>query len=447
MACTPFSLATTVTSPPDKVRTGPLHLTDELADDPMERVDRPFVDMGELGAGATGSVRRVFDPRLLRHTALKHVRPETVHPEVVDAFVGENRILGQLEHSNVVPVHEVGPDTSGGLYASLKLVSGTTLADRLHELGEARLEADNLADLIRIVRRTCDALAYAHDLGVIHCDLKPENILVGEYGEVYVADWGMAHVLEGSRVATSSGEHSSSRVLGGTPAFLSPEQAHGDPAGVGTHTDVFGAGALLYTILSGEPPYGSVPMAEAVYRAVTCSHPPLQDNRIPRRLAGICNQAMALDPADRHADIQAFSDELERFLRGTWTMPTRHFASGDMVVREGESGSCAYVVQSGELEVFTDSSDHRLHLRTLKPGDVFGEMAILSDGGRSASIRAVTDVTLLEVSREALEDGLGLNQWLGTFVTTLASRFREADAAVRAERISQLPEATRADDS
>ena len=105
------------------------------------------------------------------------------------------------------------------------------------------------------------------------------------------------------------------------------------------------------------------------------------------------------------------------------------------------------MVQSGELEVFTDSSDHRLHLRTLKPGDVFGEMAILSDGGRSASIRAVTDVTLLEVSREALEDGLGLNQWLGTFVTTLASRFREADAAVRAERISQLPEATRADDS
>lgn len=430
---------------PKTVRTGSLHLLGDTPDDPWTRSDRTFVDRGQLGQGGAGSVRRVLDPRLLRETALKHVRADQVHPSVLAAFVGEVRIGGQLEHPNVVPVYEVGPDGAGGLYASLKLVEGETLEERIEALGEDRLDPDALAELVRVIGRACDALAHAHSLGVVHCDLKPSNLLLGRFGEVYVADWGTALVSEDSVLATRTGSDTDSGpiVMGGTPAYLSPEQAIGDPVGVSPRTDVFGIGAILYALLTGEPPYGGVPTPEAVFKAVTCDFQPIRDRvgqRAPPRLVAICERALQRDPLDRYPDVVALQSELEQFLRGTWAMPNRSYRAGQIVVAEGDEGDCAWIVQRGTLTVWTERDGHRLQLRELGPGDVFGEMAVLGTGVRSATVEAVTDVVLLEVSRQEMQDGLGLNSWLGTFVTNLAGRFREVDARLREARISQLPD-------
>ncbi len=428
------------------LRTGPLVLAAAPPDDPLATSDRVFVLRGKLGQGGFGEVYRAFDPRLLRHTALKVLDPDAVHPQVLHAFLEEVRIAGQLDHPHSIPVYETGSDARGTRYASLKLVEGDTLGDRIDALGPSRLDPDPLAELVRAVARACDALAYAHSLGVVHCDLKPSNVLLGQFGEVYVADWGSAFLLGDASVATVSDGEQVQRQVGGTPAYLSPEQALGDPDRVGPHTDVWGLGALLYALLCGRPPYAGTTPADAVYRAVTANFPPILElagDRAPAGLVAICERAMALRPEDRYPSVVDLRDDLRQFLRGTWSMPVRCFEAGELVIRQGDRGCCAYVVESGTLEVFAEEHGHRLELRRLGPGDVFGEMAILGGGLRSASVRALTPVRLTEVSAEALQQGLGLHGWLGTFVTALADRFRDVDHQLRALRGEQLRGADR----
>lgn len=428
------------------IRTGPLSLFPGAPARPFDTAERAFIDRGPVGEGATGAVHEVLDPRLLRRTALKRVHPDEVHPRVLARFLEEARIAGQLEHPNVVPVYEVGPDGEGGIYASMKLVEGDTFGEHIDALGEDRLAPDNLAKNVQTLIRVCDAIAYAHHRGVLHLDLKPANILLGSWGETYVADWGAAELLQGSDVTiTTAGDVHPAARPGGTPGFLSPEQARGEVEGLGHHTDVFGIGTLLYYAICGAPPYDA-PAAEAVYRAALGRWRPIREytgDRVPARLVAICGRAMAVAPKHRYPDAAALRAELEQFLRGTWHMPTRRYSAGERVVTEGELGDCAWVIESGELVAWTEQDGHRLELRRMGPGSVLGEMAVLGDGTRSANVDAITDAVLLEVSAMDLEEGLGLNSWLGAFVRSVASRFREVDDTLRATTFSQVPAPTR----
>lgn len=405
------------------------------------------MDCGVLGVGVTGEVRLVLDPRLQRHTALKQLDPAVVHPDAWERFVDEVRIAGQLEHPHVVPVYEVGAATDGSRYAVFKRVDGRTLADEIDALGDDRLDPEPLGRVIDALIRVCDALGYAHHRSVVHCDVKPANILLGRYGEVYLADWGAALVAPGSDLTLHSDDtRDPSGPPGGTPAFLSPEQAAGDSERIGPRTDVFGVGAVLYYALCGAPPYGDAPPAECLFRAALGQVRPIAEvvgSRAPARLVAICQRAMARDVADRYPDAVALQRDLEQFLRGTWNLPLKRIEAGARLVREGDAGDRAWVVQRGRLRVWTEHAGHQLELRELAPGDVFGEMALLGDGIRSANVDAITDVELLEVAADALAEGLGLNGWLGSFVTALAGRFREVDQLLRDVRVSQLPEATR----
>lgn len=430
-----------------ELRTGLLRLLDHVPDDPFATADRLLVERGVLGVGATGAVQLVHDPRLLRQTALKQVHPDAVHPEAWRRFVDEVRVAGQLEHPQVVPVYEAGAADDGSRYAVFKRVDGHTLADAIDALGEDRLDPEPLARAIGALVRVCDALGYAHHRGVTHCDVKPANILLGRFGEVYLSDWGSAIVAGASDVTVHSDDTAEAAgPPGGTPAFLSPEQAAGEVAAIGPHTDVFGVGAVLYYVLCGSPPYGDATPAESTWRALTGDFRPLADlvgGRAPARLVAICERAMARSPADRFPDAAALQRELDQFLRGTWNLPTRRVTAGERVVTEGDAGHCAWVVQRGRLRVWTEHAGHALELRELGPGDVFGEMALLGNGRRSAHVDALTDGDLLEVSADALTEGLGLNGWLGAFVTAMATRFREVDQALRDVRVSEMPEATR----
>ncbi len=398
--------------------------------------ERTFEDQGELGRGGMGSVRRIWDPRILRQTAFKAIDPARAKPELVPRFIEEAQITGQLEHPHIVPVHEFGVDAEGCLYMSLKLVEGETLWHRVRNMGDARLERDNLGDLVQILLRVCEAMAYAHSRGVVHRDLKPSNVMVGAYGQVYVLDWGIAKLVGGddpNPVKTSRGPDETldkDDALIGTPSWMAPEQAVADHEGIDHRTDIFALGGLLYYILTGHSPYGSKDVVRAIRKAQMVRFPvpsELDLPPFPPQLERIALRAMQSMSEDRYQSVQEMADDLQRFLRGTWSFPTRWVTAGEVVVREGDPGDHAYVVQQGRLEVIRERDGQRDVLRSLGPGDCFGEMAVFRQAPRSATVVALFDTELLVVTREALHEGLGLNTWMGTFVTALAERFAEAD--------------------
>ena len=413
-------------------------LTNSEDAEDAEHLDRHFVEDGELGRGGVAVVKRVFDPRMLRHTALKALNRRT-DQDTISRFIDEAQITGQLEHPGVVPVHEFGIDASGELYLNMKLVQGRTLAEIIDDAGVNRLEPNTLGMVIEVLLKVSDALSYAHSRGVIHRDIKPSNIMVGEFGQVYLLDWGIALVrgTENDSVTLTrpSPEPGDLENVIGTPAFMAPEQARS--LHIDERTDVFGLGGLLYYALMGTPTYGNTSVVDALFRAISGDIDPLPEhiegNVIPRTLTRIAMKALVYQSDQRFQSAQAFREALEQFLRGTWHIPTSVFRKGEIIFREGSTGHSAYVIRNGSCQVFTEHVDGKKKiLRTLQAGDVFGETAIFTDRPRSASVEALCDTELLLVTRDVLTDGLGLHSWMGRFVTALAHRFRDVDERLRA---------------
>jgi tetratricopeptide (TPR) repeat protein len=223
--------------------------------------------LDQLGQGGMGAVWRGRDRRLRRDVALKVMKAALAgHPHLERRFLEEAQVASQLAHPAIPPVHELGTLPDGRPYIAMKLVQGRTLA----ELLEARSgPADDLPRLLGAFEQVCQALAYAHARGVIHRDLKPSNVMVGAFGEVQVMDWGLAKVLvappgaaadppgrtvETVRTADLEGATQEGSVLG-TPAYMAPEQARGEVERPDRRCDVFGLGAILCELLTGQPPY------------------------------------------------------------------------------------------------------------------------------------------------------------------------------------------------
>ena len=412
---------------------------DEVAGTALDDLqgDRVFVDEGELGRGGMGEVRQVFDPRLLRRTAMKRLDVAGSSADLVRRFVDEARVTGQLEHANIVPVHDFGTAEDGTMYLGMKLVRGWTLWDVVHQMGEQRLDSEKLGDLVQVLIKVCQAIGYAHSRGVVHRDLKPSNVMVGEFGQVTVLDWGVAKVTRTDADSVQLGRQESVDrydQLVGTPAWMSPEQAVADHEAVDERTDVFALGALLYFILTAHSPYrGALP--QQIWMAQAGEIVPVDERDVgrtlPRGLVRIAMKAMSTLPRHRYDSAVALGNALEGFLRGTWNLPQKGWKEGESIISEGDVGDTAFVVVTGSLEVCVGQGAEMAVLRALGPGDVFGEMAVFTSRPRSATVIATSDVELIEVTRSALADGLGLNSWMGAFVTALAERFHEADRALR----------------
>lgn len=411
----------------------------------LERYD----DSGEVGRGGMARVHRVFDRTLLREVALKILRPEFAGKErLVQRFIREAQITAQLDHPNIVPIHELGQDPeTGAFYENLKLVRGETLTEALKNAGSERLNSENLVEFLQIFLKVCDAVAFAHNRGVIHRDLKPSNIMVGEFGQVYVMDWGVARLLDaptgegaqGQRVCVAEElENALSEEPGniiGTPRYMPPEQVRGQHDQIDQRADIFALGAILYHILTGRPPYAAKSYYKTLLEAQSAQIiPPEQTSggsRIPSGLAAIAMQALAPQPQDRYESVSDLKRDLERFLRGSWDQVTKTFAAGMRIITEGEEGLDAYIIVSGRCLVFTEEDGRRRILREMGPGEVFAETALFSSTPRTASVEAIDEVTVKVVSRETLTHGLGLNSWMGVFVKALADRFRDVDEKLR----------------
>jgi eukaryotic-like serine/threonine-protein kinase len=409
---------------------------------PRSEVDRaPLFEryeyVREIGSGGVGSVHCVRDRTLLRQVALKILDPVLArNPIQVERFVNEAQINAQLEHPNIVPVHEIVLEPDGPKYFTMKLVEGVNLHDWIQSAGRPAGSVEVLHDMLSAYLKVCDALAFAHSRGVIHCDLKPGNIMVGAFGEVYLMDWGLGRVLRDGNskaaVAVSAGDGAAAGVRGrvlGTPGFMAPEQAHGREDELDERTDIFGLGAVLFAIITGRSPFTGRDLTEALARARACqiAFPAPNPVQMPPRLCRIAARAMERDPRDRYGSVLELKAEVESFLRGGFHFPTRSYAAGAIIVAEGESSDEAFVIEKGTCVVYKTVGGEQRVLRQLGTGSVFGETAALAGGTRTATVAAVDEVTVRVVTRALLEENLGLDSWFGAFVVALADRFREVD--------------------
>jgi serine/threonine-protein kinase len=389
----------------------------------------------ELARGGMGHVHPATDQNLLRHVALKRLDKDYATDDFYrDAFIAEGQITGQLEHPNIVPVHELAIDANGIPYFTMKLVQGESFDAWLRK--RATGTVDRIAGGIEVLLKVCDALAYAHHRGVVHRDLKPANIMVGDFGQVYLMDWGLAKLVR-SEPASGAGALMNASGPVGTADYMAPEQARGNPRDTDARSDVFGVGALLFDVLCGHGPYGpsTAPMQTLLDRAaagkVLSIDEACQSIGVAKRIRAIAERATRPDPADRFQSITQMQDAMRAFLHGGLHLPRKTFAPGELIVREGEKGEEAYMIVAGHCRAFRTVDGVEETLSRMEPGDAFGEMALILFEPRAASVVAIDQVVVTVLDQATLNEGLGLSGWTGALVRALAQRFSDLEQMVR----------------
>jgi len=262
--------------------------------------DRYIVER-ELGRGGMATVYLAEDRKHRRKVAVKVLKPELAAAIGPERFLQEIEIAAKLAHPHILPLYDSG-EVEGILYYVMPYVAGESLRERLDRERQLPLE-----DALRVARDVADALEYAHRHGVIHRDIKPENILLQERHAV-VADFGVARAVSaaaGSRL-TQTG------LVVGTPQYMSPEQATGDP--VDHRSDIYALGSVVYEMLAGAPPFVGSTAEVILARRLTDPAPSLRSVRdlVPHHLDGAIQKALARIPADRFSTAAQFLEAISR---------------------------------------------------------------------------------------------------------------------------------------
>lgn len=315
----------------------------------------------EIAQGGMGVILEARDRKLSRTVAVKVLLPDSDMDEMMRRrFVREATVLARLEHPNIVPIHDIVWENGMPLFYTMKRVNGRTLHEILESLRRGASgppQEFTLGRLLIVFRKVCDAVAFAHSRGILHRDLKPENIMVGEFGEVLVMDWGVAKLTRPSSedglpddpesvvVSVQAMDRAFSRsgtlagAVIGTPHFMSPEQARGEVASHDERSDIFSLGAILYAILTLDPPVSGTTMEEVLdqiaaaritpptgTRPVEAVHgakprpstvlPHCPGGRVPVALSAVAMKALALDKADRFQSVTELAGDIERYQSG-----------------------------------------------------------------------------------------------------------------------------------
>jgi protein kinase-like protein len=267
-----------------------------------------------LGAGGMGVVVAAEQVPLRRRVAVKRLRGGAKGSSVGHTqLLREALAIGTLEHPNVAPVHMLGRGPDGEPLLVMKLIEGKRWTEMLEPLYPSRGGADAVDGALRILVQVCNAVHFAHAKGILHRDLKPDNVMIGQFGEVYVLDWGVA-VSIGRDAASLLRPATTVSDIEGTPAYMAPEMAAAAGDLIDARTDVYLLGATLHHLITGEGPHEAATLLESLSAAFS-SEPQRYDASVPEELASICRRAMAADPADRFADAAAFREAVLAFLR------------------------------------------------------------------------------------------------------------------------------------
>ncbi len=288
------------------------------------------------GKGGAGRVWIARDLRLNRDVALKELISS--EPNSAQArFLREARITSQLEHPSIVPVYELDlHQDDGAPYYTMRLINGETLREVIRRYHSESIKEISLARLVQHFIDVCHAIAYAHSRNIIHRDLKPSNVVVGEFGETVVLDWGLAKEIGEAQDAvdilgmlpTADVLNESPAVEGGdcfqtgegnsigTPAFMSPEQAIGDIDKIDRSSDIYGLGAILYELLTNEPPFQGDKTSTVIAQVIQgkLRHPLVVNPTTSAPLAAICMKCMQKIPTDRYASVDQIIADLHSYL-------------------------------------------------------------------------------------------------------------------------------------
>jgi serine/threonine protein kinase len=251
-----------------------------------------------LGRGGMASVFRAHEAALDRFVALKVLPAEFLHEESFAArFEREAKVVAKLEHPNIIPIFAFGIE-QGIPWMSMRLISGGSLSGPL----KAGLITRERA--VQIIRAVADGLTYAHAHGVVHRDIKPQNILVDEHGGVYLADFGIARMVEGGAAITRTG------LVSGTPQYMAPEQATGQP--VDHRVDIYALGIVAYELFTGAAPFTADTPVAVLLKQVSAPIPIPSSEHVPEALLGPLMKCLAKTPADRWQTAAEFATAIEQ---------------------------------------------------------------------------------------------------------------------------------------
>lgn len=382
-------------------------------------------EIGELlGEGTCGTVHRAHDPFVGRDVALKvaHRREAAKMMQSGTArrtFFSEAHAAGQLTHPNIVSVHDAGMEGAYS-YIVMEYVPGDTLQPWGRK-GSERLGIDRVVD---IAFHCCRALDYAHSRGIVHRDIKPSNVMLTPQGGVKITDFS---------IAVMTAHQEKSQAVEGTPNYMAPEQVRGEAAGAAA--DLYALGVVLFELLSGQVPFSDADVTRLFEQIEKTPAPSLAEIApdMPEELIAIVDRLLRKNPDERFAsgaEVAAALGRVHNHLRRSEQQLARgehrnllrgldffsgfrdadieglleassllQFRSGQSIVEEGELETCFYIIALGSAQV----SKGGVSIETLGKGDCFGEMGLLAETRRSATITASSDAIVLKLDRSAID--------------------------------------------
>ena len=399
-----------------------------------------------LGRGASGTVYKAYDPFVQRHVAIKfssdlsQIEDRQARDQVLRGFFREAYAAGNLHHPNIVALYDAGMQGSHS-YIVMEFVDGKTL--KAYAKDEKNLP---VSAAIEVIVQCCHALDYAHEKGVIHRDIKPSNILITKDSDVKLADFSIAHVNRSDDVQAIG--------LTGSPMYMSPEVVREEVAG--PQSDIYSLGVVMYKLLTGEVPFTPGNMHSVMYQIANHTPKLVTEIRpdLPPRLAEIVEKCLVKDPsrryqygyelahdlkvcvADLHFHEEKIGDREKRKMLSTLSFfkgfredeidevhrvsQWLSYRPGEAIIQEGETENAFYVLALGSVDV----KKSEILVETLKVGECFGEMGVVNEEARSASVIAKSFILLMKLTGVSLEQtGQGCQlRFYKKFAQTLSDR-------------------------
>ncbi len=283
----------------------------------IKEADPEYELLKVLGEGGMGIVYDARQTSIDRNVAVKMLKAKSADNQKQRAkFLAEAVVTGELDHPNIVPIYDVGANSEGALFYSMKKVQGTPWLKIIKQ--------KSIPENLEILMKIADAVGFAHARGVVHRDLKPENVMLGEFGEVLVMDWGLAQPSKAFRKSRSIVE---TNTMGGTPAYMAPEMTTGPIDRIGPASDVYLLGAMLYEILTGGPPHVAKNAMKCLMAAARNEITPTEKKG---ELVDIAMRAMQTNPEDRYQDVKSFQAAIRDYQSHSESVLLSAHASDDL---------------------------------------------------------------------------------------------------------------------